>query len=123
MPTNRILCIDDHEDTCELLTAMLGRSDLEAVSAPGVDEALRLMERERFSLYVVDGQMPGTSGLTLCEQIRTADAHTPIVIFSGQASESDKEAGMLAGANAYVVKPEVTKLVSTVKRLLSEAAA
>lgn len=123
MPTKRILCIDDHEDTCFLLTTMLGRSGMEAVSAPGVDEALRLMESEQFSLYVVDGQMRGASGLTPCEEIRAVDAHTPIVIFSGQANESDKVAAMLAGANAYVLKPEVTELVATVERLLSGAAA
>lgn len=118
MSTKRILCIDDNEDTCFLLTTMLGGSGLEAVSAPSVDEAIRLMGQEPFSLYVVDGQMPGVSGLTLCEQIRAVDAHAPIVIFSGHASESDKDAGMRAGATAYVVKPEVTELVATVKRLL-----
>ena len=123
MPTKRILCIDDNADTCELLTTMLRRSDLEAVSAPGVDEALRMMEGDRFSLYVVDGQMPGVSGLTPCERIRAADAHTPVVIFSGHATAGDIEAGMLAGANAYVVKPDLMELVSTVKRLLSEVAA
>lgn len=120
MPTKRILCVDDNADTCELLTTMLGRSDLEAVSAPGVDEALRLMEGERFSLYIVDGQMPEVSGLTPCERIRAADAHTPIVIFSGHAAERDIEAGMRAGANAYVVKPDLMELFSTVKRLLLE---
>lgn len=122
MPTKRILCIDDNEDTCFLLTTMLGRSDLEAVSTGDVAEALRLMEREPFSLYVVDGRMPGTSGPTPCEQIRAADAHAPIVIFSGHAGEHDKEAGMRAGANAYVVKPDVPELVETVKRLLFDAA-
>ena len=122
MPAKRILCIDDNADTCELLTTMLGKSGFEAVSARGVEEALRLMEGERFVLYVVDGQMPGASGLTPCERIRAADANTPIVIFSGHATEGDIKAGMRAGANAYVVKPDLTELVSTVKRLLLEGA-
>ena len=46
------------------------------------------------------------------------DAHTPIVIFSGHGFESHREAGMLAGANAYLVKPDVTELIPTVRRLL-----
>ncbi|MFL6282087.1 MAG: response regulator [Pyrinomonadaceae bacterium] len=50
---------------------------------PGVDEALRLIESERFDLYVLDGELPGVSGLTLCQQIRAVDAHTPIIIISG----------------------------------------
>ena len=48
------------------------------------------------------------------------DARTPIVIFSGHGFESHRAAGMLAGANAYLVKPDVTELIPTVKRLLEE---
>ena len=120
MQAKRILCVDDNEDTCELLTTLLGGADFEAVSVPGVDEALRLIESERFDLYVLDGELPGVSGLTLCQQIRAVDAHTPIIIFSGHGLDSHREAGMLAGANAYLVKPDVTELVPTVKRLLEE---
>ena len=118
MQAKRILCVDDHKDTCELLTTLLGGANFEAVSVPGVDEALRLIESERFDLYVLDGELPGGSGLTLCQQIRAVDAQTPIIIFSGHGSDSHREAGMLAGANAYLVKPDVTELIPTVKRLL-----
>lgn len=121
MPANRILCVEDDADTRALLKTMLGLSDFEAVVAPDVGPALRLMERERFSLYVLDGGLPGVSGLSLCEQIRAADARTPIVIFSGHAYASDIEAGMLAGANAYLVKPDSSKLIPTIRRLLEAA--
>jgi DNA-binding response OmpR family regulator len=82
-----------------------------------------LIERERFSLYVLDGGMRGVNRLSLCEQIRASDVCTPIVIFSGHAFASDIEAGMLAGANAYLVKPDSSELVPTMRRLLLEAAA
>jgi DNA-binding response OmpR family regulator len=118
MPIKRILCVDDDESTCELLTTMLNFSALEAVSAPSVEEALRKIESEKFSLYILDGQMPGDPGLSLCEQIRELDKDTPIIIFSGRARQTDLDAGMLAGANAYLVKPDASNLVDTVKRLL-----
>jgi len=121
MPTERILCVDDDESIRNLLTTMLGLSDLEAVGVSDVNEALRLMETEQFSLYVLDGQLPGVSGLALCQQIRAIDKDTPIVIFSGAAYQTDIDAGLLAGANAYVVKPDSSDLVATVKRLLEEA--
>lgn len=105
--------MDDNGDTCELLTTVVGV----ATTA----EALRLMEGERFSLYVIDGQLPDACGFTFCEQVRRADKSAPIVIFTGKASEEDREAGVTAGANAYVVKPDVGELVSTVRRLLEEA--
>jgi len=121
MLARRILCVDDNEDTCELLKAMLGRADLDVVTVSDADEALRLIESERFDLYVLDSEIPpGFSGLTLCHKIRAVDTHTPIVIFSGHGFESHREAGVLAGANAYLVKPDVTELIPTVRRLLEE---
>jgi DNA-binding response OmpR family regulator len=71
-------------------------------------------------LYVLDAQMPDASWLMLCERIRAADVRAPIVVFSGKGSSSDKEEAFRAGANAYVVKHELTELVETVKRLLLE---
>lgn len=46
MPTKSILCVDDDESSRDLLTTMLGFSDLEAVSVSNVGEALGLMKRE-----------------------------------------------------------------------------
>jgi CheY-like chemotaxis protein len=116
----RILCIDDNEDTCSMLTALLGISDLQATSVPSADEALSLIEKEKFDLYVVDGQLPDVSGLTLCEQIRAVDKDTPIVIYSGDGYQSQIDAGLLAGANAYLVKPDIETIVPTIKRLLEQ---
>jgi DNA-binding response OmpR family regulator len=120
MQAKRILCVDDDADTCDLLKTMLGMADLDVVTVPDAAEALRLIESERFDLYVLDSEMPGFSGLTLCHKIRAVDTHTPIIIFSGHGFESHREAGMLAGANAYLVKPDVRELIPTIKRLLKE---
>lgn len=122
MTANRILCVEDDEDTRDMLKTKLGYSDLEAVVARDMETALRLMECERFSLYVLDGGLRNARGLSLCEQIRASDARTPIVIFSGNASASDIEEGMLAGANAYLVKPDSSELIPTIRRLLETAA-
>lgn len=119
----RILCVDDDGDTRTLLEILLGRSDLETVCVGDVTAALRLMAAEQFRLYIIDGQLPGVSGLTMCEEIRRRDKLAPIVIFSAHARPADREAGMLAGANVYIVKPDTTQLVPTVRRLLLEAVA
>lgn len=122
MTAKRVLCVEDDVDTRDMLKTMLGQSDFEAAVAPDAEAALRLMERERFSLYVLDGGLRSVRGPSLCEQIRTADARAPIVIFSGHASASDIEAGMIAGANAYIVKPDSSGLVPTIRHLLEAAA-
>lgn len=118
LPNKRILCVDDDGDTRDMLETLLGRSDLEAVCVGDVIAALRLMAAEQFRLYIIDGQLPGVSGLTMCEEIRKRDVLTPIVIFSAHALPADLEAGLRAGANVYIVKPDTTQLVPTVRRLL-----
>lgn len=117
----RILCVEDDEDTCLVLTTLLGTSGLEVVCVPDAATALRLMAGEQFILYILDGQLPGIPGLTLCQQIRQRDAKTPVVIFSGHGYEADLVAGMRAGANAYIVKPAIGEIMPTVKRLLAQA--
>ena len=54
MQTNRVLCVEDDTDTRDMLKKMLNMSDFEAVVAPDVYSALQMMERKRFSLYVLD---------------------------------------------------------------------
>lgn len=120
-PKKRILCVDDDGDTRYLLEILLGSSDLETVCVGDVAAALRLMGTEQFRLYVIDGQLPGVSGLTMCEEIRRHDKETPIVIFSGNSRAEDREAGLRAGANVYIIKPDTAQLVPTVRRLLEGA--
>ena len=119
----RILCVDDDEDTRDLLEHLLGFSDLEAIAVKDTETALLLIEKEQFSLYIIDSQLPGVSGLGMCEEIRQRDQKTPIIIFSGQGFPADREAGKLAGANVYLVKPDISNIVPTVKRLLEQASA
>jgi DNA-binding response OmpR family regulator len=80
------------------------------------------MKKEQFCLYILDSQLPGISGLSLCREIRKLDKQTPIIIFTGKAYESDRVAGMLAGANAYLVKPDSSQLVPTIRSLLAHVA-
>ena len=117
----RILCVEDDADTRELLTLTLRQHEMEAVSVPDVAAALTLMSKEKFRLYILDGQLPGISGLSLCQEIRSADKVTPILIFSGYCRDADRKAGMLAGADAYIFKPDMKEIVPTVKRLLEGA--
>jgi DNA-binding response OmpR family regulator len=120
MPTNRILCVDDSDDIRELLRVVLGYAGFEAVGASNASEARRLMEGEQFGLYIIDWQLPGASGLTLCEEVRARNELTPIIIFSGRAYESDRTEGMRAGANVYLCKPDVSKLIPSVTGLLEQ---
>ena len=119
-PTKRrILCVDDDEDTCFMLTHLLGQENYEARTVKTVSEALELARSESFNLYILDEWFPKEAGLGLCRKIREFDPHTPIVFYSGAAFESDQEEALYAGAQAFVAKPYVEKLIETIHRLLS----
>lgn len=114
----RILCIDDNEDTCFMLSCLLQPQGHEVVTASSITEALQLARSERFDLYILDNLLPDGSGVDLCQQLREFDPSTPIIFYSGAAYEIDRRKGLRAGATAYVAKPEIDGLTNTVNGLL-----
>ena len=115
----RILCVDDDEDTCFMLVHLLGREGYEVKTSSTVDEALNLAQHESFNLYVLDERFPKGAGTSLCRKIREFDPNTPIIIYSGAVFETQQQEGLHAGANSFVSKPEIDKLIETIRRLLS----
>jgi DNA-binding response OmpR family regulator len=82
-------------------------------------EALLAMQAERFDLYSLDTRLPDLNGFELCRQIRDIEPHVPILFFSGAAYEADRKRGIAAGANGYVIKPDIYSLLRSVEYLLS----
>jgi CheY-like chemotaxis protein len=123
LPTRpRVLYADDNEDSCLMLSTMLGFSSIETTSANTIDEALRLAHAEQFDLYLLDSRFPGGSGLELCRKLRAFNSSIPIVFYSGDAGETDKAKGFTAGADAYLVKPDSDTVTPTIFRLLNQTA-
>jgi two-component system phosphate regulon response regulator PhoB len=118
----RILYAEDDADTRELVTLIFERQGLEVIATEIPDEALSLARTERFDLYLIDNWMPGVSGVSLCEQLREFDRHTPVLFYSAAAYETDRERARLAGAQGYLVKPvDGDELVAEVLRLISDS--
>jgi DNA-binding response OmpR family regulator len=105
-----------------MLIALLRHSLIEAKAVGTAAQALALMQTERFDLYLLDARLPDVDGFELCRQMRNSDPHTPILFFSGAAYEADKVRGIEAGANAYVVKPDIAGLVGSITRFVSPSA-
>lgn len=112
----RILCIEDHADTCDLLTFLLGKEGYNAKCAASRREALA--ESGVFDLYVIDHGLPDGDGFELCRSIRQRQPGAKVVIYSASADSAHHKAAYAAGANAYVNKPHLTHLAQTIKELL-----
>ncbi len=115
----RVLCVDDDEDSRVMLTTLLKLALIDAKAVGTGAQALSSVQAEPFDLYMLDSRLPDVDGFELCRRLRALDRKTPILFFSGAAFETDKKKGIEAGANAYVVKPDLEGLFSSIKQFAS----
>ena len=108
MLKHRILYIEDHEDTRELVTLVLSQQDFEVTSDRTIESGIKLATQQDFDLYLLDSWLPDGSGLELCKRIREFDSLTPILFYSAAAYEIDKAQALKSGAQAYLIKPSHT---------------
>ncbi len=118
----RVLCVEDDEDSREMLTVLLGLEEIETETVASATQALSAMRAEHFDLYLLDSRLPEIDGLELCGRIRAIDRSAPILFFSGAARETDRKRAIDAGATAYIVKPDINSLISTVTQFVKHAA-
>jgi OmpR-family two-component system manganese-sensing response regulator len=119
----RILCVDDHQDSRDVIAALLKTADprYEIDLAAGADSAMALIDERSYDVYVLDYMMPEMSGVELCRWIRQADRHAPIVFLSALDRPTDKLIAIEAGATEYLTKPnELFMLQEVVPKLINE---
>ena len=118
-PKCRILCVDDHQDTSEMLQLLLSQEDYEVVTALSMEEALELSRHESFDLYVLDKRLPDGTGLDLCQQLNKLTPGIPCIFYTGDAYEIHRQEALQAGADAFVAKPDIDALIDAVRDLLA----
>ena len=116
----RILCVDDHEDTLEMLKLLLSQSDYEVHPAHSVEEALELARKYEFDLYVLDKRWPDGTGLVLLTKLNALTPGVPCIFYTGDAYEVHRLEAIAAGAHAYVPKPDVDALIEAVHKILAK---
>lgn len=116
----RALVVEDDPDIVELLAHYLS-ADGWAVESLG--DGRRALERVRgggYELLVLDLQLPGLDGLSLCQEVRRdpRTRHLPVVMLTARGDEADRIVGLEIGADDYMVKPFSPKeLVARVRAL------
>ncbi len=104
----KILIVDDHADIRKLIRMTLEFEEYEIHEAADGESAVEMAQAIDPDLVLLDVMMPGAfDGLEACRRIRAlpalADVHVMLLSARGQAR--DREAGLQAGADAYLVKP------------------
>lgn len=122
LPIPRVLYIEDHEDTRELVTLLLNQKSYEVVTGATIESGIALAIAQKFDLYLLDSWLPDGSGLDLCQRIREFDQTTPILFYSAAAYASDHEKALQCGAQAYLIKPsQPSELCRMVSELIEQS--
>jgi DNA-binding response OmpR family regulator len=99
-----ILIVEDNIDLLELLTDFLRIDGYTVSTADNGEKALSLFEKYGARLVLLDINLPGMDGFSVCEKIRN-EGNTPIIMLTARVSKEDKLNGIILGADDYIEKP------------------
>ncbi len=121
-PSVRILVVDDSITTRTLEKNILETAGYEVITATDGLGALKQLEEQSIEVVVADIQMPHMDGFALTEHLRQSPEYSalPIILVTSLDRREDRERGMVAGANAYIIKRgfDQAELLATIEGLL-----
>lgn len=102
----RVLVVDDSITTRTLEKNILETAGFDVQVAIDGTEAWAILADEEFDLIISDVEMPNMNGLELTRRIKehSATKHLPVILLTSLAKPEQREAGLKAGADAYLVK-------------------
>ena len=113
-----ILVVDGDRLVRGLLHECYQSNGYRVTAVSGGSGMRRVMDRRRVDLVVLDVQLPGEDGLSLCRDV-CGRSHVPVMIVSRLADELDRIVGLEVGADDYVAKPfNARELLSRTKAIL-----
>lgn len=120
MSQPQILIIDDEADVCTFFRRLLTRKGYGVVTAGNEPEAMRALEKERFSVAMVDLKLPDTDGLTLLQMIKSRQPACEVIIMTGYSTVKTAVTAMQLGAYEYLEKP--FEEIGEIEALIGKAA-
>jgi len=102
-----LLVVDDDAMNRDMLSRRLARHGYTVAVAEDGEQALKMIEGQKFDLVLLDIMMPGVSGLQVLENLRRRNsmADLPVIMATAKDESSDIVQALKLGANDYVTKP------------------
>lgn len=100
-----ILVVEDDPNLREAVCDTLELAGQSVISAPGGEEALKLLDAQAVSLVVSDVRMMPIDGITLLKEIRSRFPHLPVVLMTAFADVDRAVEAMRCGACDFLLKP------------------
>ena len=108
----KILIVEDEPDIVALISNRLDSTKYDVTIALSGDDALNLVKTQEFDLVSLDIMLPKVDGLTICKELRKENKSTLIIIVSALDLNESKEDAYSLGADDYIAKPFLPKLLA-----------
>lgn len=113
-----VLVCDDDREIVEAIEIYLSQEGYKVLKAYDGEEALKVLDREKVDLLIIDVMMPKLDGIRATLKIREKK-NMPIIILSAKSEDADKILGLNVGADDYMTKPfNLLELTARVKSQL-----
>lgn len=99
-----VLVCDDDREIVEAIEIYLSQEGYKVLKAYDGEEALKVLDREKVDLLIIDVMMPKLDGIRATLKIREKK-NMPIIILSAKSEDADKILGLNVGADGYMTKP------------------
>jgi CheY-like chemotaxis protein len=120
--TGRIMVVEDDEDQREVVCINLAAAGYETIQVAEGDAAIRAARGERPDLVLLDANLPGMDGYTVCRLLKADHelAAIPVLFITTRSSLDDRAVGLTLGADDYLVKPvDMAELMLRIQVLLA----
>jgi CheY-like chemotaxis protein len=119
----RILIVDDHEDSAEMLSMLLSSKGHATRMALDGETALAVAAAFQPHVGLLDLSLPGISGYELAERLRAMPGltHMRLVAVTGHGSEAHRAKARAAGFDEHLLKPVDLQIVDAVLAAVSLA--
>mgnify|MGYP000267262687 FL=1 len=99
-----VLVCDDDREIVEAIEIYLSQEGYKVLKAYDGEEALKVLDREKVDILIIDVMMPKLDGIRATLKIREKK-NMPIIILSAKSEDADKILGLNVGADDYMTKP------------------
>lgn len=105
--SGKVFVVEDDESQCQLILDLLERAGYMTAAFGSGEDVLLAVVTDRPALVILDVKLPGMSGYEVCRELKDSfGGSLPVLFVSGVRVEPfDRAAGLLVGADDYIVKP------------------
>jgi DNA-binding NtrC family response regulator len=115
----RVLIVEDDKGMLELLEFSLARRNYDVAALTSANDAIEVTADGDFDAVVTDLNMPGISGIELCERLASSSASLPVIVITAFGTLDSAIAAIRAGAYDFITKPfEIEQLVLALDRAI-----